>query len=168
MFLSPLLASRGVPDDVREPLGIAYGMDSNPPPQVTAIGALQLVGVSVPALLLPVLVATAAGLPAADMTSIVGTTMLVAAACTVFQLFRGGFGCGFPIGAEPATILLLPGLLAAREGGLALLATMTVLAALLEAVLSQVVTVMRPLFAPEIAGLILILSAMTLGADSRV
>ncbi len=92
--------------------------------------------------------------------------MLVSAAGAAFQLLRGGFGCGFPIGTGPSTVFLLPGLLAAREGGLALLTTMTVLAGLLEAALSQVVTVLRPLFAPEIAGLILILAAMTLGADS--
>jgi xanthine permease XanP len=133
---------------------MAYGVDSTPPWQVIAIGALQLVGVSVPSLLLPVLVASAAGLPVTGITSIVGTTMLVAAAGTVFQLFRGRFGCGFPIGTGPSTILLLPGLLAAREGGLALLATMTVLVGLLEAVLSQVITALRPLFAPEITGLI--------------
>jgi xanthine permease XanP len=165
MFLSPPWPAEGESNDVRTPPEMAYGVDSTPPRRVIAIGALQLVGVNVPALLMPVLVAAAAGLPAAAMTSVVGTTMLVSAVGTAFQLFRRRFGCGFPIGVGPASVLLLPGLLAAREGGLALLTTMTLLAGLLEAALSQVVTALRPLFAPEIAGLILILSAMTLGAD---
>jgi xanthine/uracil permease len=117
---------------VRTPPGMAYGVDSTPSRQVIASGALQLVAVSVPALLLPVLVSAAAGLPAAATTSVVGTTMLVSTAGTVFQMCRPRFGCGFPVGAGPSTIFLLPGLLAAREGGPALLATMTVLAGLLE------------------------------------
>jgi xanthine permease XanP len=145
---------------------MAYGVDSTPPRLVTTIAALQLIGVNVPSLLLPVLVASAAGLPADAMTSVVGTTMLVTGVGTAFQLCRRRFGCGFPIGAGPANVLLLPGLLAAREGGLPLLTTMTVLSGLLEVALSRVVTVLRPFFAPEISGLILILSAMTLGADS--
>jgi NCS2 family nucleobase:cation symporter-2 len=134
--------------------------------QVIAIGALQIVGVNVPYLLFAVLVASAAGLQPDSMASVIGTTMLVLAAAAALQLFRGRFGSGFPIVAGPATIFLLPGLVAAREGGLPLVAGMTVLAGAVELILSRIIGQLRPLFAPEIAGLILILSAMALGADS--
>jgi xanthine permease XanP len=151
---------------MRMPPNLAYGVDSTPPLQVTAIGALQIIGVNVPNLLYPVILASAAGLPPDRMASTVGTSLLILAAATAFQLFRGRFGCGFPIVPAPATIFLLPGILAAREGGMALVASMTLLAAVLELILSRVIGAMRPLFAPEIAGLILLLSAMALGADS--
>jgi xanthine permease XanP len=151
---------------VRAPPNLTYGVDSTPPLQVIAIGALQIVGVNVPYLLFAVLVASEAGLQPDRMASVIGTTMLVLAAAAALQLFRGRFGSGFPIVAAPASIFLLPGLLAAREGGLPLVAGMTVLAGVVELILSRVIGQLRPLFAPEIAGLILILSAMALGADS--
>jgi NCS2 family nucleobase:cation symporter-2 len=151
---------------VPEPANITYGVDTTPPWQITAIGALQVIGVNAPSLLLVVLVATQSGLPAEGVASVIGTTMLALAVGTVFQLFRGRFGSGFPIVASPTSIFLLPGLLAAREGGPALVASMTVLSGILEALFSQIIGTMRPLFAPEIAGLILSLSALVLGADS--
>jgi xanthine permease XanP len=151
---------------MRTPPNLAYGVDSTPPLQVTAVCALQIIGVNVPNLLYPVILASAAGLPPDHMASTVGTSLLILAAATAFQLFRGRFGCGFPIVPTPATIFLLPGILAAREGGMALVASMTLLAAVFEMILSRVIGAMRPLFAPEIAGLILLLSAMALGADS--
>jgi len=151
---------------VRTPSNLTYSLDSTPPMQVTAIGALQIIGVNVPNLLCVVLIASEAGTPPEGMASIIGTTMLVLSAAAALQLCRGRLGSGFPIIPGPTTIFLLPGILAAREGGLPLVASMTVLAGVAELVLSRVIGTLRPFFAPEIAGLILTLSAMVLGADS--
>jgi xanthine permease XanP len=151
---------------VREPANLTYGVNTMPPWQVSTSGALQAIGINAPSLLLVVLVATESRLPVEEVTSVLGTTMLALAAATAFQLFRGRFGSGFPIIASPTSIFLLPALLAAREGGPALVASMTVISGVLEGLLSRLIATMRPLFAPEIAGLILCLSALVLGADS--
>ncbi len=141
---------------------MTYGVNSVPPWPVTASGALQAIGVAAPSLLLIIIIATESKLPADEVASMLGTTMLVLAVATGPQLLRGRIGSGFPIVASPNSIFLLPGLLAAREGGLTLVAGMTVVSGLLEAILSFPIVRMRPLFAPEIGGLILCQSAMVL------
>jgi NCS2 family nucleobase:cation symporter-2 len=151
---------------VRTPSNLTYAVDATPPVQVTVIGALQIIGVSTPNLLIVVLIASQSGVPPDRMASVIATTMLVLSVAAAFQLCRGRFGSGYPVVPCPTSLFLLPGLLAAREGGLPLVASMTALAGVAELILSRIIGSLRPFFAPEIAGLILILSALTLGADS--
>jgi len=108
---------------VRTPSNLTYAVDATPPVQVTVIGALQIIGVSTPNLLIVVLIASQSGVPPDRMASVIATTMLVLSVAAAFQLCRGRFGSGYPVVPCPTSLFLLPGLLAAREGGLPLVAS---------------------------------------------
>jgi NCS2 family nucleobase:cation symporter-2 len=61
-------------------------------------------------------------------------------------------------------VYLVPSMLAARQGGLALVFGMTIAAGALEMVLSRALQRLRPMFPPEIAGLVVLLVGIATGA----
>ncbi len=150
---------------VRKPANIVYGVEDLPPLGVTALSGVQHVGLMSINLIYPVLIAREAGSSPEAVAQIVSLSMIVLALGAILQaLSRGPIGSGFLCQPVPTAAYLVPSLLAAREGGLALVFGMTIAAGLFEVVLARGLRYLRPWFPPEIAGLVIVVIGMTTGA----
>jgi NCS2 family nucleobase:cation symporter-2 len=149
---------------MRKPHGVIYGVDERPPAGVIALSSLQHVGVMSVFLIYPVLIGRAADSTPDAISNLVNLSLIVLAIGTVLQaLPRGPVGSGYLCQPVPTAIYLIPSLLAARTGGLPLVFGMTVLAGLVEIALSRLLRALRPLFPPEIAGLVVALMGVATG-----
>jgi NCS2 family nucleobase:cation symporter-2 len=149
---------------MRKPTNIIYGVDEAPPRTVIALSALQHVGLMTVFLIYPVLIGREAGADSGVVGNLVSLSLIVLAVGTVLQaLPRGPVGSGFLCQPVPTAIYLIPSLLAARTGGLPLVFGMTMFAGLLEMAFSRVLRPLRPLFPPEIAGLVVALLGVATG-----
>lgn len=150
---------------MRKPPGIVYGADEAPPRGVALLTAVQHVGVISIFLIYPVLISREAGSSPETTSNLVSIALLVLGIGSALQaLNRGPLGAGILCSPVSSAIYLVPSLLAARQGGLPLVFGMTVFAGLIEIALSRVLRFLRPLFPPEIAGLVILLLAVTTGA----
>ena len=149
---------------MRKPRGVIYGVDERPPAAVIALSALQHVGVMAIFLIYPVLIGREAGGGPDIIGNLVSISLIVLAVGTVLQaLPRGPVGSGFLCQPVPTAIYLVPSLLAARTGGLPLVFGMTIFAGLVEMALSRALRALRPLFPPEVAGLVVALIGVATG-----
>jgi len=149
---------------MRKPRGIIYGVNERPPTAVIALTALQHVGSMTVFLIYPVLIGRAAGGGPDLVSNLVSISLIVLAVGTVLQaLPRGPVGSGYLCQPVPTAIYLVPSLLAARTGGLPLVFGMTILAGLVESVLSRMLRALRPLFPSEVAGLVVALLGVATG-----
>jgi len=149
----------------RKPLNIVYGVDENPPLGVTAVSALQQVGLISIFLLFPVLVCREAQLSPGKTLDILSLSMLAMGAGAILPaLARGPVGSGYLCPSIFTVAYLGPSLLALKAGGLSMVFGMTVFAGCVEAALSRLLRYMRALFPPEIAGLVVVLLGVTIGA----
>jgi xanthine permease XanP len=150
---------------MRKPPGIVYGADDVPPRGVALLTAIQHVGMMSIFLIYPVLISREAGSSPDTASNLVSIALLVLGIGAALQaLNRGPVGAGILCAPISSAIYLVPSLLAARQGGLPLVFGMTVFAGLIEIALSRALRFLRPLFPPEIAGLIILLIGVTTGA----
>jgi xanthine permease XanP len=150
---------------VRKPVNIVYGVDDRPPLAVTALSGLQHIGLISIFLLFPLAVAREAGLTDEQTSGVLGASMLALGASTMLQaLNRGPIGSGFLCPSAFTAAYLGPSLLAVNTGGLPLVFGMTVFAGCVEAALSQALRYLRPYFPPEIAGFVVAMIGVTIGA----
>jgi len=141
---------------VKRPPDIVYGLEEAPPPVVTMLLGVQHVGLIAINLVYPLLVFRVAGAPADAVVDLIGSGMLVLAAATLLQARRvGPFGSGFMSPAVFTATYLGPSLVAAKVGGLPLVFGMTMFAGFLEAALAPLLNRLRPIFPPEISGLVI-------------
>jgi NCS2 family nucleobase:cation symporter-2 len=112
---------------VKKPVNIIYGVDDTPPPLVTLLSGVQLVGLISVYLLIPLAVCREAGLAPSIVQNILSLSMLGLALGTTLQAFRRGpVGSGFLAPTIFTSAFLPASLLAARMGGMALVSGMTV------------------------------------------
>ena len=150
---------------MRKPTGIIYGVDEAPPRMVVALSALQQLGVMSIFLIYPVLIGREVDGAPRLVGDLVSMSFLVLGFGALLQaLPRGPVGSGFLCQPVPTAIYLVPSLLAARQGGLPLVFGMTAFAGLVEVALSRALRKLRPLFPPEIAGLVVALIGLATGA----
>jgi NCS2 family nucleobase:cation symporter-2 len=150
---------------MRKPPGIVYGADESSPRAVALLTAIQHVGVMSIFLIYPVLISREAGGSPQTTIDLVSIALLVLGIGAALQaLNRGPVGAGILCAPVPSAIYLVPSLLAVRQGGLPLLFGMTAFAGLIEIALSRVLRFLRPLFPPEIAGLVILLIGVATGA----
>ncbi len=150
---------------VRKPLNIVYGVDENPPLGVTVVSALQHVGLISIFLLFPLLVCREAQLSPDKILDVLSLSMLAMGAGAILpSLGRGPVGSGYLCPSIFTVAYLGPSLLALKTGGLSLVFGMTVFAGCVEAVLSRLLRRLRFLFPSEIAGLVVVLLGVTIGA----
>jgi NCS2 family nucleobase:cation symporter-2 len=141
---------------VKKPPDIVHGLEETPPPVVTVLSGVQHVGLIAINLVYPLLVFRVAETPTQTVVHLVGGGMLVLAAATLLQALRlGPFGSGFMCPAVFTATYLGPSLIAAKLGGLPLVFGMTVFAGFLEAALAPLLNRLRPIFPPEISGLVI-------------
>src|SRR5262249_5494856 len=141
---------------MKRPPELVYGLEEAPPPVVTMLLGVQHVGLIAINLVYPLLVFRVAGTPPHAVVDLIGAGMLVLAAATVLQARRGGpLGSRFMSPAVFTATYLGPSLTAAKVGGLPLVFGMTIFAGFLEAALAPLLNRLRPIFPPEISGLVI-------------
>ncbi len=113
----------------------------------------------------PLLIARAAGVEASITAAFVSLTLLACGGALLLQVYRiGPIGSGFLCWPSPTILYLAPSIAAAQMGGLSLVLGMTLVAALVEIALAPLMHRLRPVFPPEIAGIVVLLVGITTGA----
>ncbi|WP_213958692.1 solute carrier family 23 protein [Variovorax sp. dw_954] len=147
-----------------KPAGLLYGVDDKPPLGVNVLSGLQHVGLMFIYLVYPVLVAHAAGATPEVASTMVSFTLLAMAVGTVLQVMRfRRIGSGFLCQPAPSVVYVVPSMLAAQHGGLSAVFGMTIVAGLVEMILARGLPHLRKLFTPEITGLVVLLSGISVG-----
>ena len=141
-----------------------YGVDESPPLTVNILSGIQHAGLMLIYLVYPVLIAQAAGSSAEVTAALVSLSLISLAIGAVLQVGSlGPIGSGFLCQPSSSVIYMVPSLLAARSGHLAAVFGMTMLAGLVQVALARVLPRLRALFTPEITGLVVLLSGISVG-----
>jgi len=149
---------------MRRPASIVYGLEDSPPPHATLFNGVQYVGLIAINLVYPLLVFRVAETPFELIGSLLAIGMLVLGAATFLRVLRlGPVGSGYMCPATFTATYLGPSLLAVQVGGLPLLFGMTLVAGLLEVALAPLLNRLRPIFPPEISGLVIFVIGLSGG-----
>lgn len=146
------------------PEGIIYGPDDRPPPLVTLILAVQLVGFLGVLMVLPVVLARTADVDQRTTVGMVSATMLTAGLGVLLQVVRSRwFGSGLlaPTGTTGAALPAI--LIALNRGGLELVFGMAWIIGATQIAMGPAVRWLRRLCPVEIAGLAVLLIGLGLG-----
>ena len=146
------------------PEGIIYGPDDQPPPLVTLILAIQLVGFLGVLMVLPVVLARTADVDQRTTVGMVSATMLTAGLGVLLQVVRSRwFGSGLlaPTGTTGAALPAI--LIALNRGGLELVFGMAWIIGATQIAMGPAVRWLRRLCPVEIAGLAVLLIGLGLG-----
>jgi xanthine permease XanP len=146
---------------MKKPASIVYGLEDTPPAHVTVLNGVQFVALIAINLVYPLLVFRVAGASADLVGSMLAVGMLVLAAGTFLQAWRTGSGYMCP--ATFTATYLGPSLLAAQVGGLPLVFGMTLFAGILEMVIAPLLNRLRPIFPPEVSGLVIFVIGLSGG-----
>jgi xanthine permease XanP len=148
---------------VKRPSNVIYAPDERPPRSVLLLFAAQLFMTVVTNLIYPLAVLRYVDASAATTVSVLSLTLLVAAFGTVLQSVRQPLiGSGYLVPTAPTAIYFAPSLVAAKIGGLPLVFAMTVFAGVVEMAVSQLLTRLRAIFPPEVAGTVVFLVGMSI------
>ena len=139
----------------RKPPNVIYTVDEVPPRLVTLFNGVQHVGLISIFLVYPLLVFRVAEVPLPLVANLLAVGLVVLGVGTLLQSLRGPVGSGFMCPSTFTAVYLGPSLLAVKAGGLPVLFGMTVFAGALEMALSKLLDRMRPIFPPELSGLII-------------
>ena len=163
-LLSALFPPREAERTRKKPPEIDYGVDDIPPRLVTWISGLQQAGAAAVSIVIPLVICREAHIPDRIALSMISLSMLVLAIAPVLQaLRRGPLGCGYLAPGNMSAIYLTASVEAVQMGGLPLMFGMTLVAGLFEAGVSRTLRRLRPLFPPEIAGLVTFLVGVGAG-----
>ena len=148
----------------KPPPNITIGVDTTPPALYLVLLAFQYAFLLCVYLVIVVIVVRAAGADAATARSAISMAMIASAVGTLLQaLPRGPIGSGFLAPPVFSAIYLGPSVLAAKSGGLAAVACMTVCAGLTEIVIARFLHPLRIIMQPTISGLTTCIIALELG-----
>lgn len=150
---------------MKKPANLIYSVDEAPPAGVIFVSGLQHVGLISIFLLFPLIVFREAGLPTEQLNNILSLSMLAMGVGACLSALRvGPLGSGYLCPPVFSAFYLSPSLLALKTGGLSLLFGMTLFAGFIEAALSRVQRHLRAYFPPELAGLLVLLIGVNVGA----
>jgi xanthine permease XanP len=147
--------------------GLIYGVDDKPPLTASALLGLQHVFVMTSGWVLVVVIVTTIGGTPEEVANVLRMSMIASGIATILQsLPNSPVGSGYfcPISSGPAYVSA--SILAGEVGGLRLIFAMTVLSGLFEGLLARVVPRLRPLFPPEVTGLVVTMVGVQLVAVS--
>jgi xanthine permease XanP len=151
----------------KKPAGLIYGVDDKPPLTASALLGLQHVFVMTSGWVLVVVIVTTIGGTPEEVANVLRMSMIASGIATILQsLPNSPVGSGYfcPISSGPAYVSA--SILAGEVGGLRLIFAMTVLSGLFEGLLARVVPRLRPLFPPEVTGLVVTMVGVELVAVS--
>src|SRR5262245_5428133 len=149
----------------KKPAGLIYGVDDKPPLIATVLLGIQHVFVMTAGWVIVVVIVTTIGGTQEEVANVLRMSMIASGIATILQsLPNSSVGSGYfcPISGGPAYISA--SILAGKTGGLRLIFSMTVISGLFEGLLARVVPRLRPLFPPEVTGLVVTMVGMELVA----
>lgn len=148
----------------KKPSNLVYGVGDTPPLPITLLNGIQHVGLIAINLVYPLLIFRVVGAPVDAVTNLMAVGMLVLGMATFLQVIRlGPVGSGYMCPATFTATYLGPALLAAKIGGLPMVFGMTLLAGLLEVGVAPLLNRLRPIFPPEISGLVIFMIGLSGG-----
>jgi NCS2 family nucleobase:cation symporter-2 len=144
-----------------KPATIIYGTDEAPPPGMLLALAAQHVTVLSIFLLAPVVVARSAGLPIGPSSDLISLTMVGLGISTVLQVQRRwAVGSGLLVMPTSSSGFVPGCVIAARAGGLPMVAGLLVISSLIEIVLSRFLRHLRGVLPTELSGLIVLVTGL--------
>lgn len=147
-----------------KPSDVIYGVDERPPAFVIWFSALQhVLIVTTVGTFIPLLVLEAAHASYATIEHVTSACMLALGVGTILSCakFRD-LGSGYLMPASFSGLFYSVTILAAQQGGLPLVAGMTIFAGLIQILLSRMVRWLRPYLPTELAGFAMLMSGFTL------
>ncbi len=146
------------------PPKLLYSVDDRPPPSLTALLALQhLIVLAGVGLVFPIVLAHAIDLGHTETAQFVALAMAASGLATVFQSLRTPIvGSGFLAPTSIGPPWLPASIIAAKTGGLSLVAGMTAAMGLLGLPLARLLPKLRFLFPPEVTGTVTIMVGVSL------
>jgi xanthine permease XanP len=152
-----------------KPANLIYSVEENPPISVSIVLALQHLLIAVVCLVYPVIIINEAGGSQGQAAFFVQISMLATGIGTLIQIRnRGPVGSGFLIPHSVTAAYLVPSILAAKAGGMALALGMTTMAGLFEVALSRFMKRLRVLFPPEVSGVVVAMIGFSLSKAAMV
>lgn len=139
-----------------------YGADDRPPAVTTLLAALQFCGITTAYVVFPLVLLREAAVPPELGAGVIAMSFLVLGLGTAVQAMRG-VGPGILLPATFTAAYLVPGIAAAKLGGLPLVFGMVVFAGLVEVALAFAFRRLRVVFPPEVSGLVVLLVGLTVG-----
>lgn len=161
VFAAPIASAKA-----KKPNSLIYAVDDKPPVALLALNGVQHVGLIAINLVYPLLVFRSIDTPVQLIADLLGLGMFVLAIATMLQAMRlGPVGSGYMCPATFTATYFAPALLAAKAGGLPLLAGMTLCAGLIESALAPLLNRLRAVFPSEISGLIILMVGISVGVS---
>lgn len=142
---------------------IRYQPDEQPPPALAAGTGLQLAALNIAAIMLiPLVVMRAAGATDAYLAWTVLASVTICGLTTGLQAFRAGrIGAGHVMVMGTSGAFIPASIMALREGGPALLATLVAVSALVPLVLSWRLALFQRILTPAVSGTVIMLIPVT-------
>jgi len=145
------------------PPDLVYAVDERPPWGILIASAAQHIALMAVTLVFPIIIAREANLSGVQFLDLVSLSMLGLGVATVcFSLRSRYVGSGYLCGAAYTAIFLGPSLFAVRQGGLALVFGMTIVAGLVQLAVAPLLRRLRALLPSEIAGLVIAVVGLAL------
>ena len=145
-----------------KPQNLIYALNDRPSFWVTCFLGFQHVCIVAISFIFPVVIARSMGADQATTNHLVSMSMLAGGLGAIFQVLnRWGIGSGYLCPQVCGPSFLTASILAAKTGGLPLLMGMTTIAGLFETLFSRIMQRLRPLFPPEVTGLIVAMVGLT-------
>ena len=149
----------------KKPAGLIYGVDDKPPLIATVLLGIQHVFVMTAGWVIVVVTVTTIGGTQEEVANVLRMSMIASGLATILQsLPNSPVGSGYfcPISSGPAYVSA--SILVGKTGGLRSVFAMTVLGGLFEGLLARIVPRLRPLFPPEVTGLVVTMVGVELVA----
>jgi NCS2 family nucleobase:cation symporter-2 len=148
----------------RRPSSLIYAVDERPPARHLVLLGLQHMAVVTSSLVIPLLVARAAGVDSATLPGVLAMSMLAIGIASLIQAFPlGRFGSGYLVPGFCSVNYFPASMLAATAGGMPLVYGLTILAGCLQIGLATALRRLRFLFPPEVAGVTVALVGLEAG-----
>lgn len=143
---------------------VEYDIDDEPPmAEAVPLGVQHLLTMFLSTAALPLVIARAIGLSAADTTYILQMALFVAGVATILQAYPvGPVGARLPIVMGTSAIFVAPLIDVGSQFGLAAVFGAVIVAAPIEVVLGYVIDDIRDLFPPLVTGTVVMLVGLTL------
>jgi xanthine permease XanP len=147
-----------------KPAGVVWGVDERPTAVVLWVSALQHVLLATVTTAFPLLVFEAAGAPHEIVRQVLSASLFATGICSLLLSMRGrDLGAGALMPAGFSGVFFTVSVVAAKQGGLPLVAGMTFFGGVVQFLLARSIHRLRPYLPTEIAGFAMLMSGLTLG-----
>ena len=147
-----------------KPAGVTWAVDQRPPALVLWVAAIQHVLLATVTTAFPLLVCEAAQASHDTIRQVLSASLLaVGIGSLLLSLKSRVMGTGALMPASFSGIFFTTTVAAAHQGGLALVAGMTIFSGLFQLLIGRLIHLLRPYLPTEIAGFAMLMSGLTLG-----